>query len=62
MYEERGVLGKVLLQHVAVDAQCAVKDAEDIDCSGRFDRVGDSVVPMKKNADVPVRALPVTVA
>lgn len=53
---------QVLLWQVAVDTQGSVENAEDIDRSAILDHVGDSVVPMKKDADVPLRLLPVTVA
>ena len=50
------------LEQVPVDAQGSVEDTEDVDLSRAFDYVGDSVVTVKKDADVPVRLLSVPVA
>lgn len=51
----------IALQQVAVDIEGAMEDTEDIDRAGSFYHVGDSVVAVQQDADVPVWSLPVPV-
>ena len=57
-----GETWSVVLQQVAVDVEGSMEDPEDIDHVGGFDHVGDSIVAVQQDADVPVWSLPVPVA
>jgi hypothetical protein len=44
----------IVLQQVAVNIECAVEDAENVDGFASFDYIGDSVVAVKQDAEVAV--------
>lgn len=49
------------LEQVAVDLECSMEDAEDVDRFGTLDHVSDAIMAVKQDADVPVWFLPVAV-
>ena len=51
----------IALQQVAVEVEGPMKHPKDIDRAGSFDHVGDSVVAVQQDADMPVWSLPVPV-
>ena len=60
--QEIDQVAPVFLQQVPIDAQGTVEDTKDVDRTRALQHVGDSVVTVEKDADVPVGSLPVPVA
>jgi hypothetical protein len=46
------------LEQVLVYIECPVEDAEDVDRVGVLDQVGDAIMSVKQDANVPVWLLP----